>query len=285
MASMNSIIQVLDNPPTRWILRMLIFLRYKQRGRKIEAVKSHKDFGAWEFRIDGVSYLSSGPGWAYDYEYLLTQLKELSGYAYLPIKGDTVIDIGAGVGEETIIFSDLVGSGGKVYSVEAHPKTFRALSYLVAVNDLKNVVHSNVALSDIAGTVSIDDSDNSLANTILSTPKKKAFEVDAETFDDFVERNNIDRIDLVKMNVEGAEQLIIRGMQRSLSRIKHMAISCHDFRYKNGESEFFKTKDIVLQFLEKSNFVVVTQNTANSMVDDYVYAYNPLLTSGFESNV
>ncbi len=283
MAVMNSFIQLLNKPATRWILRGLIFLRYKQRGRKIEAVKNHEDFGAWEFRISGVSYLSSGPGWAYDHDYLLAQLKQLSSYAYLPTLGDTVIDVGAGVGEETIIFSALVGSKGRVYSVEAHPKTFHALSYLVEVNALTNVVHSNVALSDVAGTVSIDDSENSLANTILSTPKKKAFEVKAETFDDFVERNAIATIDLVKMNVEGAEQLIIRGMQRSLSRIKHMAISCHDFRFKNGESEFFKTKEIILQFLKDNNFVVVTQNTANSMVDDYVYAYNPALTSGFES--
>jgi FkbM family methyltransferase len=273
----NRILHNIDQPFTRKLISRLIYMKYVSRGEKIESVKYHKRLGVWEFRIDGVSYLSFGPGWAYSYSHLLERLKTLSGHFYLPKSGDVVIDIGAGIGEETVILQSLVGGQGKVYAIEAHPKTFQTLQYLVEVNSLKNVVCSNVALADEPGIVSIDDSDNSFANSILSTPKAKSFQVKAETFDEFVRRNSIDQIDLVKMNVEGAEQLIIKGMKDSISAIKHMAISCHDFRHKGGESEFFKTKGVIMQFLRDHKFSVETQSTNNDMIDDYVYATNPVL--------
>jgi FkbM family methyltransferase len=271
----NSIIKSINRPLTRGLLKQLIYWRYKQRGRKIDRVDYHDEFDAWEFKIDGISYLGSGPGWVYDKDYLQGQLKQLSGFAYMPKPGDTVIDIGAGVGEETIIFSSLVGATGKVYAVEAHPKTYKALQYLVKSNQLSNVISSNLALSDKAGTVSIEDSDNSLGNSIVQVSKGNTFTIPAETFDDFVERNAIQYIDFLKMNVEGAEQLIVKGMIKNLKRIKHLAISCHDFRFRQGESEFFKTKQVIIGFLTHNNFKISTQNSSVSMVDDYVYGSNP----------
>jgi len=271
----NSIIKSINKPATRGLLKSIIYWRYKQRGKKIDLVNFHKEFDAWEFRIDGVTYLGSGPGWVYDKDYLHEQLKQLSGFAYMPKYGDTVIDIGAGVGEETIIFSSLVGATGKVFAVEAHPKTYKALQYLVKSNNLGNVISSNLALSDKAGTVNIEDSDNSLGNSILQVSNRNTFAIQAETFDDFVERNNIQSIDFLKMNVEGAEQLIVKGMVKSMKRIKHLAISCHDFRFRQGESEFFKTKQMVVDFLTCNKFKISTQHSSVSMVDDYVYGINP----------
>lgn len=271
----NTLIRVLNRPVTRGLLEKIIYARYIQKGQKIERVKYHDEFDAWEFRVEGTSYLSSGPGWVYTNAYLLDQLKRLSGFDYMPQNGDVVVDVGAGVGEETIIFSSLVGVTGKVYSVEAHPKTFRALSYLVLSNSLKNVIASNLALSDKSGTVKIEDTNNSLGNSILQVTNSNVFTIPAETFDEFVERHNIQRIDFLKMNVEGAEQLIIKGMDKNIQYIKHLSISCHDFRYHQGESIFFKTKELVTQFLLKHNFKIRTQRSTNAMLDDYMYATNP----------
>ena len=185
-----------------------------------------------------------------------------------------VVDVGAGVGEETIIYSDLVGQSGKVYAIEAHPKTYSALTYLIESNSLRNVMISNLALSDKAGDVSIQDSDNSLANSILQVAESSTVAVQSETFDEFVERNHIQTIDLLKMNVEGAEQLIIKGMSQSIELVKRVAISCHDFRYHQGESIFFKTKALVIEFLSKHDFEVSTQRSSIPMIDDYVYGTN-----------
>jgi FkbM family methyltransferase len=280
MSVVNRLVKFLDKPLTQRLLKLLIYVGYRRRGIKVQRIIHHPEFGAWEFVIDGTSYLCSGPGWAYNYEYLFNQLKELAGHEYLPKNGDVVFDIGAGVGEETIVLSKLVGENGRVYSFEAHPKTFRALEYLVKRNNLKNVIPCNLALSDSVGTVEIEDSENSLANSILPLEKKVgAFHVNSTTLDAFVKQEGLVNIDLVKMNVGGAEQLIINGMDQVMPLIKNLAISCHDFRYNNGESEFFKTKEIVTRFLSKHNFVVKTQNTKINMVDDYVYAVNPKYAS------
>jgi hypothetical protein len=65
-------------------------------------------------------------------------------WRYQPRPGDVVIDIGAGVGEETLSFSRAVGPKGKVVCVEAHPRTFRCLQKLVRYNQLVNVIwHSS----------------------------------------------------------------------------------------------------------------------------------------------
>ncbi len=261
----------------RSLLIMLIFFQYRIRGKRIEKVAFHKQFGAWEFRIAGTSYLSSGPGWVYDYDYLIDQFRKLSGFHYMPENGDTVVDVGAGVGEETIILSQRVGPTGKVFAIEAHPRTFQALSYLKEVNRLNNTFLSDKALSDQPGTIQIEDSDNSLANSIIHSGSIRTYSVSAETFDQFVERNNIASIDFLKMNVEGAEQLIIKGMINSLPKIKRLAISCHDFRFHQGESEFFKTKEIVSRFFQDHGFRVKIRNTSVPMVDDYLFAINPAL--------
>ena len=273
----NRLIQFLNTARTRTLLEKLIFVQYRRKGRKIERVKYHTDFDAWEFRIDGTSYLSSGPGWSYDGGYLITLFKGLSGNKYLPVSGDNVIDIGAGVGEETIVLSSLVGPKGRVYAIEAHPRTFKALQYLVDVNKLQNVEASNVAISEHAGPVMIEDTDNSLANSIIQNTGTKQFKIPGETLDQFVHRNGITRIDLLKMNVEGAEQLIVKGMNDCWRVLRHVAISCHDFRFRQDESEFFKTKDLIIETLKAHAFIVETQQSNDSMVDDYVYGFNPNL--------
>lgn len=274
MSVVNRILNAMNRPGSRSMLAGILTLAYKLRGVSAD-VQFHKNFNAWEYRINGVSYFSSGPGWAYDYEFLLGQMKHLSCNRYIPKAGDVVLDIGAGVGEETVIFSKLVDNTGKIYAIEAHPKTFGALSYMVDKNQLHNVSCNNIALSSSKSIVEINDTENSLANTILPMGHtSKSFKVNAITFDDFVEQNSIQEIDFVKMNVEGSEQFIIQGMSASLPKIKHMAISCHDFLYERGGSEFFRTKDSVIRFLNANNFRIESQNSNLTMVDDYVYATN-----------
>lgn len=77
-----------------------------------------------------------------------------------------MIDVGAGVGTETLVFSDQVGTKGKIYAIEAHPETFRFLTLLVEKNELQNVIRQNSALCSYNGTVYIDNFLNHEANKI-----------------------------------------------------------------------------------------------------------------------
>src|SRR5436309_804767 len=62
------------------------------------------------------------------------EAREMFLYAYTPQAGETVFDIGAGIGAETLLFSRLVGRFGCVVSFEAHPRTYERLARLCEVN-------------------------------------------------------------------------------------------------------------------------------------------------------
>lgn len=72
-------------------------------------------------------------------EQIERQTSDVFLYRYLAIEGDTIVDVGAGTGWETLFFSRSVGMSGRVISIEAHPRVFRCLSKMSAKNRLENV--------------------------------------------------------------------------------------------------------------------------------------------------
>jgi len=255
------------------LLCQVIYWMYKIKGKAIQQVQFLENMDVWEFKIDNDYFYSSGPGWAYDYNYLLKEFSSHLGFHYMPKEGDFVIDVGAGVGEELMIFSKLVGDKGKVVAIEAHPKTFDALKYNRDRNAFKNTEILNIAIADEVGSIFIEDTPSSLANKVSKEKSLNTYRVEASTIKQLVDSMKVDQVDFMKVNIEGAEQLLIKGIGDAIYKIKNMAISCHDFRYKNEGIEFFKTKELVLEFLRENNFECVTRNTGNPLLDDYVYAF------------
>jgi len=78
-------------------------------------------------------------------------------HIYKPKLGDIIFDIGAGIGDETFVFSKEVGQNGTVVSIEAHPKTFLCLTKMCEYNSLKNVLALNLAIIDKESEVFIED--------------------------------------------------------------------------------------------------------------------------------
>ena len=88
---------------------------------------------------------------------------------------------------------------------------------------------------------------------------------------------NLHKIDLLKVNIEGAERLVIETMGDVLPIIRNVAISCHDFRYKHeGGNEFFKTKKIVTDFLMENGFTIQTLKSGLEHRDDWIFGKNSL---------
>ncbi len=267
----NKILNILDRGRYYRTLSAIIYRMYKLKGKNINNVSFIKDLKVWEFEINHAFYYSTGPGWSYDYDFLFDQFKSNLGFFYLPKEGDVVIDVGAGVGEETIVLSKLVGPTGKVFAIEAHPDTFRALTLNKEKNKLDNVILINKAIADVPGSLFIQNADNSLANKI-TTDDAGTFKIEATTFDDLFDTYKLEQVNFVKVNIEGAEQLLVKGFNKSISKVLHLAISCHDFRYHLEGDEFFKTKEIVLAFLNKYKYRITLRNTNISLFNDYVYA-------------
>jgi FkbM family methyltransferase len=194
-------------------------------------------------------------------------------YEYTPCAGDVVFDVGAGIGMATLLFSRLVGSGGRVVALEAHPGTYEWLDRLCRVNRLTNVAPLQVAASASEGELMITDFAQRDRNTVLND--REGIRVPARPLDDIAKDLGIAEVDLVKMNIEGAEQLAIEGMRWLIERTRHVCISCHDFIADDGGSEHMRTKALVQEFLLDHGFRVITRQGAREpWTRDYLYGVN-----------
>jgi FkbM family methyltransferase len=195
-------------------------------------------------------------------------------YGYRPQPGDTVVEVGAGWGTETVTLARMVGSAGRVVAVEASPHAAVLLRRTVEENALANVTLVQAAIAHEIGTVTINDVGGAgdIRNTLFSDDAG-AHPVRALTLDTLVEEYAIDRIDLLKVNIEGAEGLMIRGMQASAPLVRHAAISCHDFLADERGDEQFRTRAQVHDFLAGAGFAITCRpDDLRPWVRDYVYA-------------
>jgi FkbM family methyltransferase len=185
---------------------------------------------------------------------------------YRPGPGDTVVDIGAGIGEETVVFSHLVGETGRVLAIEAHPHTFAALSETIRRSKLANVIPLQCAITDQDGTICISDTIDHFANTvILGGGGKGEVKVPARTLASLCADLGISSVDFLKMNIEGAERLAVKGLGNLT--ISHMAISCHDFVADDGGSESFRTKAEVRSWLAAQGYEVTQRDVVRFPCD------------------
>jgi FkbM family methyltransferase len=129
--------------------------------------------------------------------------------------GDVYIDIGANVGYYSLLASRLVGSTGKVISVEAAPTTFAMLQENLRANGCANVTALNIAATAERCKVSIEigDRHNSGANEVRIDPG--AGSVDGLPFRDIV-GDDIGRVRFIKIDIEGSEAPILRSILDAL---------------------------------------------------------------------
>jgi FkbM family methyltransferase len=262
------------------LLPLISQVAYRVKGYGAVKASYQPCFRGYEYRVKGTTFLSLGPGWAYNYDYLHNNLLQSYNHAYSPKPGDCIIDLGAGLGEETVIYAILVGQSGRVHSLEANPSTYIGLKYMCEQNQFNWVTPHHLAIFNADGEVTIEDDDeNYLINTINAINKNsEGVRVKAKTLDSLVKDNGIKQIDFLKSNIEGAEQFLIEGMKDSIRIIRHLCISCHDFRHvQHNHGEFYMTKDKITAFLETNGFELSIRNTGDALVDNYVYGVNTRL--------
>ena len=133
--------------------------------------------------------------------------------------GDVCFDAGANVGWYTILLSHLAGRTGAVHGFEPDPRAFATLSRNLAINEqLTNVVANQVALGRDAGRIVLNGSANALYSSVYDAPSGEGttFEVELITLDDYSRARGIDRVDFIKIDVEGSELDVLMGGQALL---------------------------------------------------------------------
>lgn len=126
--------------------------------------------------------------------------------------GDNVVDIGAHIGYYTLIMSKLVGPTGMVFAFEPDEGNFELLEKNVKLNGCTNVMLENMVVTDTVGPVKLFNGDESSNPTIVGSDDKFTL-VNGTSLDTYFRGINVD---FIKMDVEGAEYLVLKGAVRLL---------------------------------------------------------------------
>lgn len=142
-------------------------------------------------------------------------------------EGDVVVDIGGYIGIFSLLASERVGDKGCVYAFEPVPRNYERLMRNLKVNQVKNVNAYNLGLSDKNETLSFsvpreNPAESSLAGSwteLTSGTKlnKDMIKAKLMPFDQFYKDKNLSRVDIVKIDVDGAELKVLKGMRNTLS--------------------------------------------------------------------
>ena len=157
--------------------------------------------------------------------------------------GMVFVDVGAYVGQFTILASRLVSLGGTVHSFEPTPDVFKQLRRNVLSNRCSNVRCNDLAISDTTGHADLfiypgSHNQNSLRELVPSA--SPSIRVKVGTLDDYGPFETLQRIDVIKLDVEGNELPVLRGATHLLHRFAPLLvveISRHQFTYGYNGSD------------------------------------------------
>lgn len=138
--------------------------------------------------------------------------------------GMTVVDIGAHIGYFTRLFSRLAGRSGFVYALEADPENFSLLKK--NTKHIKNVALFPVAVSNKTGSINFYRSEKTgCHSTIQDTAQhKETITVPSSDMDSLLDKRQIQKVDVIKMDIEGGELNALKGMQKILNSNQSLSL-------------------------------------------------------------
>jgi FkbM family methyltransferase len=135
--------------------------------------------------------------------------------------GMTVFDIGAHHGLYSVLAAKCVGEKGRVRSFEPSPRERKYLKQNLGINHCQNVTVESFALGSSAGQTELflvegdKDGCNSLRPPSVAVTSQKV-PVEMETLDEYLQKQKIEKVDFIKLDVEGGELEVLRGATRLL---------------------------------------------------------------------
>jgi FkbM family methyltransferase len=151
--------------------------------------------------------------------------KLISGYLK---PGMTFVDVGANVGYYTLLAAALVGASGHVISFEPSPYAFGRLKQAVEDNELSQVDLECAGLSHEPGEVELflPLSEGNHAPTMIPNEGGGPITVPVQKLDDYLHEHEVERVDLIKIDVEGYEPNVINGTMKNITEGRVRAVLC-----------------------------------------------------------
>jgi FkbM family methyltransferase len=138
--------------------------------------------------------------------------------------GMFVADVGANLGFYSLLLARFVGPTGRVWAFEPDPSNFAALQRNVRANGYSNIETINKAVGAVSKQDSLFISDIHTGDhrTYATSESRKMVPIDVVALDDFFAPEQ--RIDLIKMDIQGSEGKALEGMKRILTSNRELAI-------------------------------------------------------------
>ncbi len=173
-------------------------------------------------------------------------------------QGSIVIDCGAKIGEFSLIAAKKVGTKGKVIAIEPFRRTVNRLQENFILNKFNNYKILKLAVSNKPGIETFYENpisgEGCLDPSLFEGKNLDANEVKLDTLDNIISNQNLERVDMIKIDVEGFEYEVLSGCIKSFKLNKIQKILCeihHEFLRKKGINE--KT---IYDLLENNGFTV-----------------------------
>ena len=142
--------------------------------------------------------------------------------------GKVFVDAGANFGIYTLLASKIVGEAGRVISFEPSSRVFPVLRRNITLNGFKNVLAFPIALTDKPGRARLYYHSavgcDSLGKDASFEPDAHAEEIGTESLDTVLKQTSVGRVDVIKMDVQGAEELALRGANEIVSSMRPIVI-------------------------------------------------------------
>lgn len=133
--------------------------------------------------------------------------------------GQVVLDVGANIGYYSVVASSLVGPEGRVLSIEPDPSHFERLRRSLVANGCRNATPLQVAAADREGELELYLSEeNSSDHAAYPVPGRRHVTVRSADLDTLADEQGFAKVDFIKIDVQGFEPAVFRGMRGILAR-------------------------------------------------------------------
>ena len=150
--------------------------------------------------------------------------------AAMSLRGGVCLDIGANIGVHSLLMSELVGPAGRVYAFEPERRNFALLEANLKLNRVTNVTAIATALGDSVGTCRLAVSPNNFGDhRVASSTEGRGGDVPITTVDAAMATVPDGAVRFVKVDVQGYEHHILRGMRATLERNPDLILALEVF--------------------------------------------------------
>ena len=169
------------------------------------------------------------------------------------VRNKHIIDAGGYVGDTALLFSSYTDKSIHVF--EASPSNMDIIRETIRLNQLENIVPVSKALGEKSGTATFSLGERNSCNSLVERPGynyPNHIEVPVITLDDYVRENNLE-VGLIKVDIEGGEQLLLRGAVETI-RTQHPILLISIYHSAN---DFFEIKPMIEKMCDKYTFRIV----------------------------